>query len=147
MSVDAGVQWFVGMGFRPAVWTASHRADEVDPVRLVPAPDSDVPFMAKYDALEAVLPSEGYTWGTWLPQPATPVAQVTAAGLTANVPATPYSATPPEWDWGTPDWQGPCCIETGPFEPLPEPSSVPLPASAGLLLVVVAALALLRRLA
>lgn len=41
---DAGIHWFPGLGFRPAVWS-SHRADHVDPPRLVPAPDADVAYL------------------------------------------------------------------------------------------------------
>lgn len=80
---DAGLVWFPGLGFRPAVWTPPHRADEVDPPRLVPAPDADVAYIGgKYDA------PAGYAWGTWIPQPAAPApSQITSASLTvAPVP-------------------------------------------------------------
>ena len=111
----AAVHWFEGLGFRPAVWS-SHRTDGVDPQRLVPAPDADTPLIAKYDPFAHV---PGYVWGTVLP------------ASSQTVPA------PQPWF--------PCCIETGPYEPLPPVASVPVPASAGLLIAAVVGLALLRR--
>lgn len=104
---DAGIIWFPVLGFRPAVWTPPHRADSVDPARLVPAPDADMPLLAKFDPLDVV---PGYAWGTWLP------------------------AAPPV-----------CCIETGPYTPLPSVETVPVPATAGLLLAAVVVLAAMRR--
>ena len=113
MSVDVGVQWFHGLGFRPSVWS-SHRADGVDPQRLVPAPDSDTAYIAKYDPFAHI---PGYVWGTVLP-------------------ASSQSAPAPSF---------PCCIETGPYEPLPTVAPVPVPASAGLLIAAVLGLMLWRR--
>lgn len=113
MSVDAGIAWFPGLGFRPAVWS-SHRADEVDPPRLVPAPDANVAYIAKYDPFAHV---PGYVWGTVLP------------ASSQTVPAPSFS----------------CCIETGPYEPLPPVAPVPVPASAGLLIAAVVGLFIIRR--
>lgn len=42
---DAGIAWFQGLGFRPAVLTPPHRADQVDPARLIPAPDADLAWL------------------------------------------------------------------------------------------------------
>lgn len=109
---DAGIHWFEGLGFRPAVWS-SHRTDGVDPERPVPAPDADVPFIAKYDPFAHV---PGYVWGTVLPASSQPV------------PAPSF----------------PCCVETGPYEPLPPVAPVPVPASAGLLIAAVVGLMLWR---
>lgn len=141
MSVDAGVQWFHGLGFRPAVLTPPHRADQVDPARIVPAPDADIAYSGKFDPF-GHLASTGYAWGTWLPQPDAP--QITAASLAGPV-AGPFTAgplIPGPWPSG-PEW--PCCIETGPFEPLPPVAPVPVPASASLLIAAVAAFAIIRR--
>ena len=147
--IDAGIVWFAGLGFRPAVWTPPHRADGVDPARLVPAPDADLPFLAKYDALEAFIPASGYAWGTWIPapQPATP----SAASLAGVVPGTPVHGSP--WFPATPLIPGepepwfPCCIiETPTFPaPLPPVAPVPVPASASLLIAAVAVLFIIRR--
>ena len=153
MSTDAGILWFVGMGFRPAVTTPPHRADEVDYPRIVPAPDSDVPFMAKYDALEPFLPSEGYAWGTWIPAAAPAVSVLAAGPILSAAPAAP--AGPSVWHPSTPSqpwWPSepnepwfPCCIVREPFEPLPQPAPVPLEASAPFLIAAVAAFAIIRR--
>ena len=139
---DAGVLWFAGLGFRPAVWTPPHRADGVDYPRIVPAPDSDVPFMAKYDALEAHIPASGYAWGTWIPapQPVTP----SAASLAGVVPGTPVTVTP--WFPATPLIPGepepwfPCCIIETPTFPAP-PMPAPVAVEAHSLLLLVSALA------
>ena len=149
MSVDVGVQWFHGLGFRPAVLTPPHRADEVDYPRLVPAPDSDVPFMAKWEALEPFLPSEGYAWGTWIPAPVTDAPQITAASLAGPVagPSVWHPSTPPQTWWPSEPNEPwfPCCIVREPFEPLPQPAPVPLEASAPFLIAAVAAFAIIRR--
>lgn len=151
MTTDAGIVWFNGLGFRPAIWTASHRADEVDPPRMVPAPDADVAYSSgKFDPF-GHLPASGYAWGTWIPAPVAP--QITAASLAGPTPLQPVSpwhhVTPSQPWWPSePNWPDyPCnCITTPPINPpLPEPAPVPLPASAGLLLVSVGALAWLRR--
>ena len=148
MSIDAGIQWFSGLGFRPAVWTASHRADGVDPQRLAVAPDADVALIGKFDPF-AHIPSEGYAWGTWIP--ASPAPQITAASLAGPtpVPVPVYGNPQPSPWWPTDPWgpDYPCqCITTPPVNPpLPEPAPVPLPASAGLLLVAIAILFIIRR--
>ena len=59
----------------------------------------------------------GYVWGTVLPASSQPV------------PAPSF----------------PCCIETGPYEPLTPVAPVPVPASAGLLIAAVVGLMLWRR--
>ncbi len=64
---DAGIVWFHGLGFRPAVLTPPHRADQVDPARLVPAPDADIAYSAKFDpyahlAATPTLPGEPEPW-------------------------------------------------------------------------------------
>lgn len=145
---DAGILWFEGLGFRPAVWAPSHRTDGVDPDRLVVAPDADVPLVGKFDAY-AHIPASGYAWGTWIPapQPATP----SAASLAGVVPGTPVHGTP--WFPATPLIPGepepwfPCCvIETPTFpDPAPELPPVPIPASGVLLFTGLAVLAMLRR--
>lgn len=138
------VIWFAGLGFRPAVWTPPHRADHVDPPRLVPSPDADEPLLAKYDAPAG----HGFGFVLWLDTaPAAP--QITAASLAGPTPgpAVWHPSTPSQPWWPSepnqPEW--PCCIIIGPEPELPPIAPVPLPASAGLLLVAVAALALWRR--
>ena len=125
----APVIWFPMVGFRPAVWTPPHRHDHVDPPRLVPDPDADLPMLAKWDA------PTGYAWGTVIP--ASLAGPVTASTVQSS-PWWPVDPLPPVY---------PCnCITTPPVNPpMPEPSPVPLPASAGLLLVAVVGLMLWRR--
>lgn len=51
---EAGIHWFPGLGFRPAVWS-SHRTDGVDPARLIIAPDADTAYLCgKADCLDAL---------------------------------------------------------------------------------------------
>lgn len=149
---DAGIVWFAGMGFRPAVWTPPHRADGVDYPRLVPAPDADTPMLSKYDA-----PAFGYAWGTVLTSP--PDGQGNHQQLlgkqalttpyyghavTAPFPAGPL--IPGSWH---PPVDYPCqCVtpDFPPVAPVPlEASAVPLPASAGLLIAAVVGLFIIRR--
>lgn len=144
MSVDAGVQWFHGLGFRPAVLTPPHRDDQVDPPRLVPAPDADVAYNAKFDPF-GHMPSDGYAWGTWIPSAQAPADRITAAELAGPVTGTSFSAGPlipgpwpPEPEW-------PCCVIREPDTPLPPVAPVPVPASASLLIAAVAAFAIIRR--
>lgn len=143
--VDAGIAWFPGLGFRPAVWTPPHRADGVDPDRLIVAPDADTAFIAKYTGPTidpyAHVPDSGYSWGTWLPADAP---QITAASLAGPVagPHWPVTPTQPWWP-SEPEW--PCCIIDRPFEPLPPVAPVPVPATAGLLIAAVAVFAIIRR--
>lgn len=114
------VIWFAGMGFRPAVWTPPHRADEVDPARLVPAPDADVAYLSKYDAPLV-----------------TASAPVSTPGLPWLAPITPgWPILPPDVDY-------PCMCIMPPVDPV-EPAPVPVPASAGLLIAAVAVLMIVR---
>ena len=146
MSVDAGVQWFHGLGFRPAVLTPPHRADQVDPARLVPAPDADLAYSQKFDPF-GHMPATGYAWGTWIPaSPAT--ATLTAADFAGPVtgpvtgPITAGPLIPGPWP-SEPEW--PCCVIREPDTPLPQPAPVPLEASAPFLIAAVAAFAIIRR--
>lgn len=134
---DPGVIWFNGLGFRPAVWTSPHRADEVDPARLVPAPDADEAYASKYD-LPATLTGkpDGYAWGTWIPGDAAGARQITAASLAG--PVTASTVQPSPW-WPLlptePEW--PCCIVDRPTYPEPtHPAQVPVEAGAGAFLLV-----------
>lgn len=93
------LHWFPGLGFRPAIWS-SHRADGVDPARLIIAPDADTAYLCgKASCLDALRIT--YTGG---------------ADFAAAV-AADFSTVAP----------------------------VPLPASAGMLLVAVVGLMLWRR--
>lgn len=118
-AIEVGAIWFPVLGFRPAIWTPPHRADEVDPGRFVPAPDADEPMLAKYDGAIA-----GYAWGTWLPSvPLGPGAGI--ASLPVNPGAVVSSAPPIPDPWWTSQPTYPCrCIEP-PIEPIP-PMPVPL---------------------
>ncbi|MBM3606204.1 MAG: hypothetical protein FJX25_16210 [Alphaproteobacteria bacterium] len=145
---DAGIIWFPGLGFRPAVWTPPHRADGVDPDRLIVAPDADTAFIAKYTGPTidpyAHVPDSGYSWGTWLPADAP---QITAASLAgpAPQPVTPWQPLTPWWPPFWPDGpDSPCCIVQEPDTPLPPIAPVPLPAS-GILLACAVGLFLVRR--
>lgn len=144
MSVDAGVQWFPGLGFRPAVWTASHRADQVDPARIVPAPDADIAYSAKFDPF-GHMPSDGYAWGTWIPSsPISPSASLDAPTQEASHDQSlSFTSGPvPTYE---PDWPDICCVIREPADPLPPVAPVPLPASASLLIAAVAVLFIIRR--
>ncbi|MGN7867756.1 hypothetical protein [Paracoccus sp. 22332] len=133
------VIWFAGLGFRPAVWTPPHRADGVDPDRLVPAPDADVAYLAKWEAPADTL-GHGFGFVLW---PATP-AQPTTAELAGPIAGTSFTAGPLIPGPWHPPVDYPCQCVTHPLvnPPLPEP--VPLPASAGLLLVAVVGLFILK---
>ena len=146
--IDAGIVWIGGYGFRPAVWTPPHRADHVDPPRLVPAPDADVAYLGgKYDAPAG----HGFGFVLWpdTGPPASP--QITAASLAGPTPGPPvwHPSTPSQPWWPSePNWPDyPCnCITEPPLNPpLPEPAPVALPASASLLIAAVAAFAIIRR--
>lgn len=140
---DAGIIWFAGLGFRPAVWTPPHRHDEVDPPRLVPSPDSDVAYLGgKYDAPADTPAGHGFGFVLY-PDTAAP-AQLTAAELAGTIPG-PFTAgplIPGPWP-SEPEW--PCCVIREPDTPLPPVAPVPVPASASLLIAAVAAFAIIRR--
>lgn len=132
------LHFFPGQGFRPAIYLNDFIGPRLDCPRLVPAPDADISYSAKFDPFGHI-PATGYAWGTWIPaSPAT----LTAADL-----ADPFTAGPliPGPWWPPVDY--PCnCITHPPVNPpLPEPAPVPLPASSICLLAGLAALALLRR--
>lgn len=137
---DPGVIWFAGIGFRPAVWTPPHRADGVDPDRLAPAPDADLAYLAKWEA-----PSDAYVWGTWLPQPDTPGAQLTAAELAGPIAGTSFSAGPIIPGPWYPPVDYPCNCITPDSPDLPPVAPVPLEASGLFLLTGLAVLWLWRR--
>lgn len=139
---DAGIHWFAGLGYRPAVWTPPHRTDAVDPGRLIVAPDADVP-LTKVDPF-GHLPASGYAWGTWIPSGGPiPAAEARAAGIPGSELTSARPIPTPYWP---PQPSYPCrCIVPPLNPPLPEPAPVPLPASAGLLLAAVVGLMLWRR--
>lgn len=142
-TVDAGVLWFSGLGFRPAVWAPPHRADGVDPDRLVPAPDADVAYLSKWDA-----PAAGYAWGTVLPPVAADAPQITAASLAGPVPGPqPWHPTTPTWPepW-FPGPEYPCrCVEVPPVNPGPQPAPVPIEAGSAVFLIAAMGALLARR--
>ena len=133
------LHWFPGIGFRPAVWTPPHRADDVDPPRLVPAPDADVAYHGKLDPWDH-MPASGYAWGTVLPP--VPAPQITAASLAG--PVVPFTAGPliPGPWWPPVDYPCQCITPDGPD--MPPVAPIPIPASAGLLIAAVAVLMLWR---
>lgn len=139
------IAWFDDLGFRPVIWTPPHRADGVDPDRMIVAPDADEPMLSKYDPY-GHLPESGYGWGTWIPQPDAPqIAAASLAGPAAATSGTSTGITPtlPWWpiDTGGPSY--PCRCITVPPE-VPPVAPVPLPASAGLLIAAVAGLMIVR---
>ena len=144
---DAGIVWFAGMGFRPAVWTPPHRADQVDQARLVPAPDADVAYHGKLNPW-GHMPAAGYAWGTWIPAAETAKPQVTAASLAGQTPgpiAVPWHpATPtPPW-WPAPGPEDPCQCITPDSPELPPIAPVPVSASGLMLVTAIVALVVLR---
>lgn len=142
------IHWFPGVGYRPAVWTPPHRADDVDPPRLVPSPDADEPMIAKMPPMDPWdhMPAAGYAWGTWIPAADTAAPQVTAASLAGQTPgpiAAPWHPATPPLPW----WPGheyPChCITPGGPE-LPPIAPVPVSASGLMLVTAIVALVVLR---
>lgn len=150
-TVDPGVVWFTGLGFRPAVWTPPHRADGVDPDRLIPSPDSDTAYAAKWDAslADSTTDAPGYAWGTWLPS--APAPQITAASLAGPVVGPqPWTLGAPRW----PTWPGvlggsdyPCQCIVPPVDPVPPLAPVPVAADAALFLLTALAVLFWRRIA
>ena len=124
---DAGIHWFPGMGYRPAVWTPPHRADGVDQPRLVPAPDADAAYHGKLNPWDH-MPAAGYAWGTWIPAADTAAPQVTAASLAGQAPG--------------PDYPCQCITPDGPE--LPPIAPVPVSASGLMLVTAIVALVVLR---
>lgn len=152
---DAGIHWFPLLGFRPAVWTPPHRADAVDPPRLIVAPDADAAMITKVPpALDPLEPYGHMTsWGTVLPEMPVAVAQPSAAELAGPVATVPWHpvAAPPWWPSVPPIWwptmpplpDRPCqCIVPPPGPELPPVAPVPIAASGLMLAVAVAALSL-----
>lgn len=139
------IHWFPGLGFRPAVWTPPHRADEADPSRLVPAPDADVAYHGKLNPWDH-MPADGYAWGTWIPAVDTAAPQVTAASLAGQMPgpiAAPWHpATPTLPWWPVPEY--PCHCITPPGPELPPIAPVPVSASGLMLVTAIVALVVLR---
>lgn len=143
---DAGVVWFQGLGFRPAVWMPPHRHDHVDPPRLVPAPDADMAYLAKYDAPVLGMDDAGYAWGTVLPTPLSAVGQPGGQAITTGhagiLPGTPIHGRPSWPSWPVPQWptHPPChCITVPPDLP----PIAPVPVSAGTASLLIAALLVL----
>lgn len=131
------LHWFPGLGFRPAVWTPPHRADGVDPDRLIVAPDADVP-LTKVDPY-AHIPASGYAWGTWIPADAAAAPHIASqAGPVHQVAST--IAIPPYWP---PQPTYPCRCITTPVE-VPPVAPVPAPASGVLLAVALVGLGIIR---
>ena len=133
------IAWFPMVGFRPAVWTPPHRHDDVDPPRLVPSPDADTPFLAKYDT-----PADhGFGFVLW-PDTTPAAPQITAASLAGVVPGplTAGPLIPGPWH---PPVDYPCNCITPDNPELPPVAPVPLEASGLFLLTGVAALWLWRR--
>ena len=143
--VDAGIAWFAGVGFRPAVWTPPHRHDEVDPPRLVPAPDADVPLLSKYDA-PLDTPGNGFGFVLW-PDTAAPAApQITAASLAGVVPGPPpFTAGPLIPGPWHPPVDYPCNCITPDSPDMPPVAPVPLEASGLFLLTGLAVFFIIRR--
>lgn len=130
---DAGIHWFPGLGFRPAIWTPPHRTDAVDPGRLIVAPDADVP-LTKVDPF-GHLPASGYAWGAWIPADAVAAPQIATQDAPAHQVASSI-AIPPYWP---PQPSYPCRCITVPPE-VPPVAPVPIPASGILLAAAVVAL-------
>ena len=129
---DAGVLWFAGLGFRPAVWTPPHRADHVDPPRLVPAPDADVAYLGgKYHAPAG----HGFGFVLWPDTPA-PVAQLTAAELAGPIPGpAPFTAGPLIPGPWYPPVDYPCNCITPDSPDMPPVAPVPVMADAAVMLL------------
>lgn len=146
--IEVGAIWFAGLGFRPAVETPPHRVDHVDPARLVPAPDADAAYHSKYDlpvTLDAADEGHGFGFVAW--PSGTP--QITAASLAAPAAGPIYGSLRPSPWWPVDPLPPiyPCnCITVPPTQPeLPPVAPVPVPATAGLLLLAIAALFIARR--
>ena len=127
-----------------------HRADDVDPPRLVPAPDADAPMIAKVPPLNPWdhMPATGYAWGTWIPTADTAAPQITAASLAGQVPgpitAPWHPATPTLPWWPAPGPEYPCHCITPPGPELPPIAPVPVSASGLMLVTAIVALVVLR---
>lgn len=136
---DAGIHWFPSLGFRPAVWSPPHRADGVDPDRLIVTPDADVP-LTKVDPY-AHIPASGYAWGTWIPSGGSiPAAEARAAGI----PGSELTSAPPIPDpWWPPQPTYPCRCIMPPID-VPPVAPVPVPASGVLLIVALVGLGIIR---
>ncbi|VDS07556.1 hypothetical protein PARHAE_00733 [Paracoccus haematequi] len=134
---DAGIHWFEGLGFRPAVWSPPHRADGVDYPRLIVAPDADVP-LAKVDPY-AHIPASGYAWGTWIPADAAAAPQIASPSTQVQQVASSI-AMPPYWP---PQPSYPCRCITPPVD-VPPVAPVPVPASGVLLIVALVGLGIIR---
>lgn len=140
------IHFFPGEGFRPATFANDYIGPRMDCPLIVKV--EDPVYLAKFDPYA---PLQGYAWGTWLPdmaQEATgePLAgangvQATHSAKSAYLP----SATIFPWPSYPPSPEYPCrCIEVPPIKPL-DPAPVPVPASAGLLLLGLCILATLKR--
>lgn len=123
------LHFFPGMGFRPGIQVMQRDQYGDKPVWIV---GDDLAYLAKFDPYSVL---EGYGWGTWLPDA---TAEATGKPLTAGTaPSAPLVAGTSEWasvwrpiERWDPGPVYPCrCIEVPPVAP------VPVPASAGLLLL------------
>ena len=136
------VVWFPGIGFRPAIW-ASHRHDDVDPQRPQIAPDADVAYLAKWDGPALTHPLTNAGW-VLDPLPITPHALATPGGIGPTHTAPPLiGGWLPCCTIGRPDHPGTPGV-TQP-EPLPPIAPVPVPASAGFLIVALVMVAAIKR--
>lgn len=140
------VQWFQMVGFRPAITTPPHRHDEVDYPRIVPAPDSDIPYSAKYTP-PLLTPRTPLLDMLFEDIPIASQPPPTAASL--NPPPPPYWHIPgyTPIDWYNPPPFIDCCTYVPPpiVTPPLEPAPVPLPPTALLLFVAIASLNRWRR--
>lgn len=116
----------IGTGYRPAWQPADYIGARLDCAMWIAAPDADVAYLAKYD----LPPVDPYAPVAGLPLIADPIMDASAI------------AVPPAPVW--PDPWAPCCVIQRPADPLPQLPDVPVPASAGLLLVGLVALAMVR---
>lgn len=130
--------WFPNEGFRPAKFANDYIGPRMDCPLIVKAEDQV--YLAKFDPLMG-LQSE------WLSE------AIQKAQTGDKAPA--YTETPEGREWASvwrpiepwhPGPSYPChCVEVPPINPPIDPAPVPIPASAGLLLLGIAAFAMLRK--
>ena len=140
------LHFFPGQGFRPAIYLNDFIGPRLDCPLIVPAPDADIAYSAKFEPF-GHMPASGYAWGTWIPAaaPAATAETVLSAATAGPAAAPPFSAgplIPGPWP-SEPEW--PCCVIREPDAPLPPVAPIPTPASASLLIAAVAAFAIIRR--
>lgn len=129
------LHFFPNEGFRPARYLNDFIGPRMDCPLIVKAEDEV--YLAKFDPYG---PLAGYAWGTWLPNgPGEAIGKAQTAGTGGAATQTAEShnwlpATIFPWPSVPPVPTYPCrCITTPPD--LPPVAPVPVPASAGLLLL------------